>query len=188
MSTRAKGLKNALLGAIVSVGWTHKINEKQAEKYMQLDNRWKFIQITTAGLTSTGAVSLLLVDSIWAKVIAAVLGLINFVSSGILKAWDYQKLFQQTKEYANNQFILREKLMDCLRDLAFNNRDIDSINDEWLSLEEDRLSLSKLVPATDSKSVQLASNQLKEEEHNVKDTDYSLFIDKEILEALHDIK
>lgn len=188
MSTRAKGLKNALLGAIVSVGWTHKINEKQAEKYLQLDRRWKFIQITTAGLTSTGVLSLLFFDSIWAKLIAAILGLINFVSSGILKAWDYQKLFQQSKEYANSQFVLREKLMDCLRDLAFNNKDIDSINNEWLSLEQERLLMSKLVPPADSKSVQLASKQLKEEKHNVKETDYSLFIDKEILEALHDIK
>ncbi|MCM1572078.1 SLATT domain-containing protein [Latilactobacillus sakei subsp. carnosus] len=178
------GLQSALLEAIVRVGWTHKIQEKQAEAY-QSSNRWlTLIQLVTAGLTSTGAITTLINNSYYAKIFTALVGLISFISTGILKAWDFQALAKQSKVYANNQLKLRDQLIDTLRDLAFGLKSDKEIKLIWEKLEQERFSLySEAVPTSD-RSVDKANKQLKERHDNEINTDYNLFISSEILEKL----
>jgi len=179
-----QGLKNGLLNAIVSVGWTHKIQEKQAERYAAFEKNWTMIQLLSAGLTATGTFAVLISDTHISKVLTVIVGLISFVSSGVLKASNFKSLATESKEYANKQFQLREMLMDCLRDLAFGLKPLDNIQERWELLESKRLSMGASVPATSDSAVSKASFQLKRRRDNVTDTDYELFISKDILNEL----
>jgi len=179
-----QGLKNGLLNAIVSVGWTHKIQEKQAERYASFEKNWTMIQLISAGLTATGTFAVLISDTHISKVLTVIVGLISFVSSGVLKAYNFKSLATESKEYANRQFQLREMLMDCLRDLAFELKPLDNIQERWEQLESKRLSMGSSVPSTSDKAVNKASVQLKNRRDNVTDTDYELFISRDILNEL----
>lgn len=73
------------------------------------------LQLISAGVTSTGAITLFFTDKYWAKIITSIFGLISFICVGILKAWDFKELATKSKQYANSQFILRERLEQSAR-------------------------------------------------------------------------
>jgi len=178
------GLQSALLEAIVRVGWTHKIQEKQADEYRCLNDCWTITQLVTAGLTSTGAVTILISNSYYAKVLTVLVGLISFISSGVLKAWNFQTLATQSKAYANKQLVLRDKLLDALRDLVFDLKSDSEIQEVWEQLEQERLNLAPEAMPTSDKAVKKADKQLKKRHDNETDTDYKLFISAEILKKI----
>lgn len=179
-----KGVQNSLLDAVVSVGWTHKINEKQSERYMWWFKVVSTLQLISAGVTSTGAITLFFTDKYWAKIITSIFGLISFICVGILKAWDFKELATKSKQYANSQFILRERLIDCLRDLLYNLEPIDKIISEWRIIEKERLEQSARAPQTANLSVKKASKQLKKRQDNVRETDYVLFLGQDIIKRI----
>lgn len=179
------GLKDALLNAVTEVGWSHKIQEKQADRYREAYKCWTFVQLLSAGLTSTGAVTVLISDSIASKVATIVLGLLSFLSSGILKAWDFQNMAEKSKEYANQLFVLREKLTDALRDLAFDMKTEVELQNIWELLEKEPLGLAPYAIPTSEKAVKKASQQLKKRRDNIREDDYVLFISPEILDKLN---
>lgn len=179
-----EGLENGLLSAIVSVGWTHKIQEKQAEIYATRNKFWTLTQLISAGLTSTGAVTIIISNSYIVKILTVIVGLTSFISSGVLKAWNYKELSIQSKHYANNQFQLRENLLACLRNLVFDLQPIDDIKKTWHSLEQKRLSISADSPYTSNRAVNKASKQLKVRRDNIVDDDYKLFISSAILQKI----
>lgn len=179
------GLKDALLNAVTEVGWSHKIQEKQADRYREAYKRWTFAQLFTAGLTSTGAVTVLISDSIISKVLTIILGLFSFLSSGILKAWDFQNMAEKSKEYANQLFVLREKLTDALRDLAFDMKTESELQNIWELLEKERLDLAPYAIPTSEKAVKKATQQLKDRRDNIREDDYALFISPDILDKLN---
>lgn len=178
------GIENALKDAIVSVGWTHKIQEKQAEIYLEKNKKFVIVLLISSGISSSGSFVTLFHNIFWMKFVIALAAFIAFVLTGILKTWDYKNMSRENKEYANKLYILREKLLDCLSDLAYGLKSNDEIYENWNKLEKERLDLGINSPHTSSKSVKKASFELKNRNDNVRDTDYQLFISNDILKKL----
>lgn len=179
------GVSNALKDAIVSVGWTHKIQEKQAEIYLKRSKILVVALLVSSGVSSSSSLITLFHNVQWIRFIIALSALITFVLTGILKTWDYKNMAHENKEYANKLYILRERLMDCLRDLAYELKLNDEIYENWNKLEKERLDLGIDSPYTSPKAVKKASFELKNRNDNVRDTDYQLFISNDILKKLN---
>lgn len=175
------------MDAIVSVGWTHKINEKQAEIYKSRAKLWQFTQLISSGFASTGGLATLHWPNNIAKYLTVFFALLGFISAGILKAYNFDALSSECKNYANNQFILRERLISLAFELTYSN-DIESINRHWTELNEARLQHSEGAPMTSNKACKQASYQLKNRNDNKRDEDYYLFITQELWERLNAIK
>ena len=92
---------------------------------------------------------------------------------------------EKSKKYANQLFVLREKLTDALRDLAFDMKTEVELQNIWELLEKERLGLAPYAIPTSEKAVKKASQQLKKRRDNIREDDYVLFISPEILDKLN---
>lgn len=183
-------LEKEIKDAIVSVGWTHKIQEKQAEIYATKAHRWTMTQLISAGFAaastaagiptiinnSEGPVNFVII------ILTTVSAWLSFISSGILKTYNFKELSNENKAYANQQFILREQLTSLYNELLlcenYSEKKITDINDEWKCLNEKRLHESKNAPLSSASALEKASRDLKEGRHNKREEDYHLFFDE----------
>ena len=85
---------------LVSTVWTHKIQEKQADIYLNKYNLLETIRIIILAITTSGVVSCIFVDEVWIKLITAILSAISLFISTYLKSYDLKGLHQRHKETA----------------------------------------------------------------------------------------
>lgn len=85
---------------LASTVWTHKIQEKQADIYLNKYNLLETIRIIILAITTSGIVSCIFVDEVWIKIITAILSAISLFISTYLKSYDLKGLHQRHKETA----------------------------------------------------------------------------------------
>ncbi|MFH7308535.1 SLATT domain-containing protein [Weissella paramesenteroides] len=180
-------LKYELMDALVSVGWTHKIQEKQSELYLKKAQNFQLIQLVSSGIASSTLLANIQGSIGWVMWLTAISSLISFAFSGILKAYNYDELSKANKRYANQQFIIREKIIRLLYSLI-NETNLDEIMLEWSDLNKERIELSEHAPMTTPKACDLASYELKSRGDNKRHEDYALFLSEHILENLNNVK
>src|SRR5699024_4378452 len=77
---------------LASTVWTHKIQEKQADIYLNKYNLFETIRIIVLAITTSGIVSCIFVDEVWIKIVTAILSAISLFISTYLKSYDLKGL------------------------------------------------------------------------------------------------
>ena len=143
-----------------SVVWTHKIQEKQADIYHEQYAKLETANILAASATSCGIVSTIFCDSIWAKIIAAVLSFITITITTYFKSFDIKEMEKHNKEYANKFLIIRNRLLHIVCDLHMEKRNIAEINTEYISIMDELNELYVSAPSTTQEAVDRATEAL----------------------------
>lgn len=160
---------------LVSVTWTHKINEKQADLYKKYNKYLNVTIIVLDALTTGGILGLLNGEYLIPKIILAVISTITLTMNGFKVFFSFEELINNYKKYANEFLVERnklEKLLSKYKSKVINGSEFSKRFDE---IDEELNSLFKDAPQTSDKAVKLACKALLEEKDN--------YVSKEELEA-----
>lgn len=182
-------LRSMIPRTIISVSWTHKTLEKQAEMYEFWSNIFLYIQKISAGVTSVMALALF---SNWQsnfcfKVILAVAGILSFACSEIRTQCKFESKRDQCKQQANKQFILREELNQLLADFVYQKVPNEEVDNRYKKLFDNRLKISGEQPPTWKRANKKATKELKEGSNQVDCWEYKAMIDNDLLSKLKDM-
>ena len=109
-----------------SVVWTHKIQEKQADIYLQRYNILVNSKITLSALTASGICSAVFLDKQWIKVWTAIASLLSLFINSYFKEYDLKKLQKEHKNSALQLLELRNKIISILCDIKLGRYNKDS--------------------------------------------------------------
>lgn len=144
------------------VAWTHKIQEKQADIYRENGDNAEIWKIVLSAVTSSGILAVAFgVDSIWFKIITAIIALLSTGVNLYLKKYDFVTLEREHKECAVEWLGLREDYIALIAEIR-----ADIISDEDLITRRNELlekykEIVKKSPNTTGKAYLKASEALK---------------------------
>ncbi len=170
--------ENMSLEAIVrqlfaSVVWSHKIQCKQADIYKNRYNVLTVVSIIVSSLATAGIFTVIFADSIWVKIISAVLSFIVTAISAVLKTFDLSTLEKNHMKTANDLWDIRERLLILLIEIGVERKSYDELMDIYQNIQQDLKKIYDNSPTTLDKAVALAKKALKVE------SDYT-YTDEEI--------
>lgn len=144
------------------VAWTHKIQEKQADIYRENGDNAEIWKIVLSAVTSSGILAVAFgVDSIWFKIITAIIALLSTGVNLYLKKYDFVTLEREHKACAVEWLGLREDYIALIAEIR-----ADIISDEELITRRNELlekykEIVKKSPNTTGKAYLKASEALK---------------------------
>lgn len=144
-----------------SVVWTHKIQEKQADIYREKYSMLETINIVAASLTACGIVSTIFCDSIFAKIIAAILSFITLFITTYFKSFDLKNMENQCKDAAKRLVIARNDLVHIITEIHMKSRSVDEISDDYIEMMNTVNRIYVEAPTTTKKAVDRATKALK---------------------------
>ena len=80
-------VESQLRQIFASVVWTHKIQEKQSDIYLNRYNNLEFLRILLAAITSSGIFAIIFVDKFWLKMITAIVSAISLFITTYFKSF-----------------------------------------------------------------------------------------------------
>lgn len=166
------------------VVYSHKTHEKCADILLSRLTRIKFWQITLSAITTAGFVGAVL----GAGKIGAGLGII--VSTALLalnsytKNYDLGELAQKHKQAANDLWIIREKYLSLLVDLAMRQKPLEALQRQRDELVEQLRTVYSGAPSTTFQAYKKAQDALKKlEDMTFTDAEIDAFLPKELKRA-----
>lgn len=163
------------------VVYSHKTHEKCADLLLSRLTRIKFWQITLSAITTAGFVGAVF----GAGVIAAALGLI--VSTALLalnsytKDYDLGELAQKHKQAANDLWVIREKYLSLLVDLAMREKSLEELQMQRDELVKELHTIYGGAPSTTFQAYKKAKEALKKlEDMTFTDAEIDAFLPKEL--------
>lgn len=163
------------------VVYSHKTHEKCADILLSRLSRIKIWQITLSAVTTAGFVSAVF----GAGQIGALLGMI--VSTALLalnsftKNYDLGELAQKHKQAANDLWIIREKYLSLLVDLAMKEKPLESLQQQRDELVEQLHTVYGGAPSTTFDAYKKAQEALKKfEDMTFTDGEIDAFLPKEL--------
>lgn len=151
---------------LASIVWTHKIQEKQADIYLNKYNLLETIRIIILAITTSGIVSCIFVDEVWIKIITAILSAISLFISTYLKSYDLKGLHQRHKETAIQLLELREDIISTICDIKCNNISKEDSIEKRNLINNKYLSICKNSLDAKNKAIKKASKALKVTQDN----------------------
>ncbi len=166
MSEKLTMLEDVVRNSFSSVVWTHKIHEKQADLCLKQYQALEIARIITSSITSVGILSLIFVDELWIKIASALVSFITVLISALFKSFDTQGLSANHKKAAVILLALRDKYQHLLLTIRVGEKSYDELDQEYLSLEQEKHNIYKDLPSTSDKAVEMASEALKIKKDN----------------------
>ena len=151
-------LRQTLAGAV----WTHKIQEKQADNYLNRYNLFETIRIVILAVTTSGIVSCIFVDEVWIKIVTAILPAISL----FISTYDFKGLHQRHKETAIQLLELREDIISTICDIRTNNINKEDLIEKRNEINYEYLSICKNSLDAKSSAIRKASKALKVRQDN----------------------
>lgn len=146
--------------------WTHKIQEKQADIYLEQYNRLEFIRISLSALTSSGIFTVIFVDNFWLKLITAIVSAISLFISTYFKTYDLKLLQKEHKKSALLFLKLREELVSVLCDIKMNKYTEEELLKKRDDLINKKVEIANNTLDASEKAVKKASESLKVKQDN----------------------
>lgn len=166
-------LEDNVRHSYMSVVWSHKIQEKQADI---LTNYYKILEIfrvVCATLISCGLISLIFTDQFIVKLITTFISFISAVISMLFKSFDTQKLITNHKNTANELLAIRNQFQLLLVDIKMKNKDKSELMKIYNNLIVQLDDIYRTAPNTTDKAVKRAKEALDVKKDNE-------FLDEEI--------
>jgi hypothetical protein len=146
------------------VVYSHKTHEKCADILLERLSQIKFWQIVLSALSTGGFISFFLGSGEIGAAIGLILSTILFGLNTYTKNYDLGELAQKHKQAANEIWVVREKYLSLLTDLAVNTKTVHEITDER-DLLLDKLNSAYIgSPSTNFKAYAKAQDALKTKE------------------------
>lgn len=157
-----KILEDEIRQTFMSVTWSHKIQEKQAELCFKKYKIWEVVRIICSALTTVGLISLIFSNQLIVKIISATLSLtITFISM-MFKSFNLQEMSGRHKSTANKLLIMRDKLRTLLVEIHLEMKDESVLLSNYKELHE----IYNEAPNTTEKAVNEARIALEIKEDN----------------------
>lgn len=161
MDSDKKILEDNIRHSYMSVVWSHKIQEKEADILNERFNRYETIRIACASLTSVGLISLIFINEFWIKLISAILSFISTFISMFFKSFEVQNNILSHKKTAIELLTLRDKFRLLLLEIQMKNTDMEEIFQKYEDLQKQLGEVYKDAPNTTDKAVARAFKALK---------------------------
>lgn len=149
-----------------SVVWTHKIQEKQADIYLEKYNNLKNSKIILSAITTSGICSVVFIDKYWLKIITAIISVISLAINAYFKEYDLKALQKQHKKSALQLYELRNNIISVLCDIKLGMYDEKSLLTKRDDILERMNNIVSNSLDASSKAVDNASENLKERKDN----------------------
>lgn len=159
-----------------NVFWTHKIHEKDADRYNKYDSRLKVAQIILSAVSTTGLVSVLLGISdskgsspcliiYFATVISTIVSAALLVINSLQKGYSFSILAAQHADAALKLLNLREDYLSLLYDIKGGLVDVQNIKSRRDDLQKRTVEVYESAPRTTSKGYKKAETSIRTGEH-----------------------
>lgn len=163
---KSKVLENEVRQTFMSVTWSHKIQEKQAEICFSRYKAWEIIRIICSALTTVGLFSLIFSDQLIVKIISAILSLtITFISM-MFKSFNLQEMSNKHKSTANKLLIMRDKLRTLLVEIHLEIEEDSKLLSKYKILQNELHEIYNEAPNTSKRAVDKARTSLEIKEDN----------------------
>ena len=156
-----EGQLRELYGRVV---YSHKTHEKCADILLFWLSILKWCQIILSALSASGYVSTLLgagaVGSIVGTIFSALLLALNLYT----KDHDLSETASKHRRAANDIWLIREKYLSLIADLAIGGKPLEVLQQERDALAEDLHAVYSVAPSTNSRAYAKAQKALKHNE------------------------
>ena len=144
--------------------YSHKTHEKCADILLSCLSRIKLCQIILSAISASGFVSTFFgagtIGSIIGTIFSAILLAVNLYT----KDKDLGELASNHRHAANNIWLIREKYLSLIADLAIGGKALKVLQQERDALAEDLHAIYSTVPSTNSRAYAKAQEALKRNE------------------------
>jgi DNA repair ATPase RecN len=143
------------------VVYSHKTHEKCADLLLSRQSNIKAVQIVLSALTTAGFVGVILGVGQAATVLGAILSAALLAVNAYTKDYDLGELAQKHKHAANELWIVRERYLSLLVDLAMKEKPLESLQAQRDKLLESLHAAYSGAPSTTFKAYKKAQEALQ---------------------------
>src|SRR6266568_6146866 len=163
-STARRILEGQLRECYGRVVYSHKTHEKCADILLARQSTIKLWQIILSVLTTGGFISTFLGSGNVGATIGVILSTALLILNAYTKNYDLGELAQKHKQAANDIWLIREKYLSLLTDLASGSKTIETLQQERDNLLTELHSIYTGSPSTNYKGYKKAQEALKKYE------------------------
>jgi hypothetical protein len=146
------------------VVYSHKTHEKCADILLSRLNSIKIIQIALSALTTAGFVSAAFGGGQVAAIIGLIISTTLLAINSYTKSYDLGELAQKHKHAANELWLVRERYLSLLVDLAMKEKPLEALQQQRDQLVEQLHGAYSGAPSTTFKAYKKAQEALKTSE------------------------
>jgi len=170
-------LEDQLRECFGRVVYTHKTHEKMAEGCGAALRWFKIAQIASSALTTSGALSAVLVDAAGLKIATAMASVVALCISGYMKGFDPGGAAQKHRDAAASLWPIRESYLSLLTDLRAGAVTPAKAAETRDALQARLAAIYKGAPQTDGKAYAKAQEALqRNEDYTFSDGEIDKFV------------
>lgn len=163
------------------VVYSHKTHEKCADILLSRLSRIKIWQIVLSAVTTAGFIGAALGTGTVGAILGAIVSTVLLALNAYTKNYDLGELAQKHKQAANDLWIIREKYLSLLVDLAMKEKPIESMQKQRDQLMEQLHTVYSGAPNTTFHAYRKAQEALKQlEDMTFSDAEIDAFLPKEL--------
>jgi SMODS and SLOG-associating 2TM effector domain family 4 len=146
------------------VVYSHKTHEKCADILLSLLSKIKLSQIILSAIITGGFISAFFGAGDVGALLGVVISTFLLVLNAYTKNWDLGELAQKHKQAANDIWLIREKYLSLLTNLAMGDTPLDAIRDERDKLLSELHAVYVGSPSTTYKAYKKAQQALQRDQ------------------------
>jgi hypothetical protein len=163
------------------VVYSHKTHEKCADILLDRFSRIKLTQIVLSALTTAGCVAAIVGAGPAGAIAGLILSTVLLVLNAYVKNYDLGQLAQKHRESAADLWLIRERYLSLLTDLAMGEKPIEKLQSERDQLLEQLHGIYTGAPSTTFQAYRKAQEALKRlEDLTFSDEEIDSFLPKEL--------
>lgn len=148
------------------VVWTHKIQEKQADIYLENNNKMENWRMALSAVTTSGIFAVIFIDEYWLKIVTAIVSMISLFINSYYKVYDLKALQKKHKKSAIDLLELREEIIAVLCDIKIGKYDEESLISKRDEILKKQMQIYKECLDVSGDAVTKASENLKSRKDN----------------------
>ena len=140
------------------VAYSHKVQEKEADRQKALDDRVRLAQLLLSSFTTAGVLVIVVKDAWWLDLIT---GLLAFTTSALIAYTKNFRAGEVAKEHqaaAQRMWLIRERYLSLISDLEAESGSLESARERRDALQTELSNVYEQAPRT-SASAYLAAQQ-----------------------------
>ena len=181
LSESRQVLEGQLRECFGRVVYSHKTHEKCADILLKRLSRMKLSLIVLSAITTVGCISQFVFLEKAGEIVASLISAILLGLTIYMKDYNLAELAQKHKQAANNIWLIREKYLSLITDIAIGEKSLEIIQQERDALMDDLHLIYSNAPSTTSKAYKKAQQALKyNEDMTFSDEEIDVFLPKEL--------
>ena len=144
--------------------YSHKTHEKCADILLRNLSILKWCQVILSAISASGFVSTFFGADAVGPIIGTTFSAILLAINLYTKDYDLGELASKHRQAANNIWLIREKYLSLITDLAIAKKPLEVLQQERDALAEDLHAIYSAVPSTNSRAYAEAQEALKRNE------------------------